>query len=92
MANIRITRVREKEYIQVYEYFSEPEGKRKVKILKSFGRATAEARMEALLFKENYNLMKNMKDWADKGEIEFDLMKSLMVADGVIGAFLGLDN
>ncbi|MCD4670356.1 MAG: hypothetical protein K8S14_07915, partial [Actinomycetia bacterium] len=61
MALIRVATERVTRYVQVADYYYDQTGKRKLKILKSFGKETPESRTEAEVFLSNLKTFEKIK-------------------------------
>jgi hypothetical protein len=78
-------------YIQVADYYYDPTGSRKVKIIKSFGMETPQSRMEAEAFLANFHAFEKLKDQnKDKGWDEL-LKLFLGIGGGVLAVYLGVE-
>jgi hypothetical protein len=88
---VRKTKVRGKEYLQVVQYYTGDDTKRRLKILKSFGVHTGESWWEAQVFVANLRVVVDFLDtYPILDEFEF-LQQMLLVLGGYLGALNGLD-
>jgi hypothetical protein len=91
MAFIRIASVGEKRYVQVAEYYYDPTGTRKLKIIKSFGLESSQTKIEAQTFLSNFeNFEKLRKNNPNMGWDEL-LKIFLGIGGGVLAVYLGIE-
>ena len=88
MATIRITRVNEKEYIQVITYEQNRYGKSRIKVLKSFGPNTTLNMVEAKIFKANYDILEKISNDPQVTQAE-GMVKVEKVTSAIAGGILG---
>ena len=87
MASLRVTKVRDEEYLQVVEYYTE-DNKHKLRVLKSFGKNILANRLKALQFESSYNLLKAFKDQVAPQNAD-DLTTIFNTALAIFGTILG---
>ena len=90
IAFIRKTTVKGVDYLQVAEYFHDSTGKRRLKILKSFGKLKTESKFEAEMFLANVKKMEEIKENNEKLSNDELLKLALKISGGVIGAYIGI--
>jgi hypothetical protein len=88
MATIRITKISEKEYIQVVTYETNRYGNRRIKVLKSFGPNTTLNMIEAKIFKANYDILEKISKDPQVEKAE-GLVKIEKVTSAIAGGILG---
>lgn len=84
-ASIRTINVGQRSYLQAVEYVNE-DGKRSMKILKSFGQDNLENRLQAEQFASNYNTLRVVaKREAQQPNVDIEnLLKGALVIFGLI--------
>ena len=91
MAFIRVASVGERRYVQVADYYYDPTGVRKVKIIKSFGLESPQSRIEAQSFLSNFQNFKKLKE-QNKNMGWDELLKIFLgVGGGVLAVYLGIE-
>lgn len=85
MASVRTITVGGRNYLQVVEYVK-VDGKRRIKILKSFGPDTLENRLKAEQFASNYNTFRSVarKEVQKPNVTAEDFLKGALVIFGII--------
>jgi hypothetical protein len=91
MAFIRIASVGDKRYVQVVDYYYDATGKRKLKIIKSFGLETTQSRMEAHSFLSNFQNFEKLRE--QNKDLSWDELLKLFlgIGSGVLAVYLGIE-
>ena len=87
---MRKTKVKGVEYIQVAQYYHDLNGKRRLKILRSFGKNIIQNMLEAEIFLSNVNKVEELKAKNDSYSNDELYKMVLKISGGVLGAFIGI--
>ena len=89
---MRFITVKGEKYIQVVEYYKEINNKKKMKVLKSFGKYSPENELEAKIFLDSYNNAIEYKKQLPKNDNYSEILdKVKKIGGGILAIYLGIE-